>query len=184
MKYLLDGQETERLFIRKIEEQHFESWLEFFKDPSSFVHWICELEAPEIECENWYKKQFYRYTNDLGGMNALIEKNTGTLIGHAGLLVQQVDQIPELEIAYSLLPAFRNKGYATEAAKKCRDFAFLKNLSPSLISIISLPNIPSANVALKNGMKIEKQTTYHGNQVNIFRILNPNTAGNRKLKKL
>ena len=183
MKYLLDGQETERLSFTKIEEHHFDSWLEFFKDPTSFAYWVCELQAPEIECQNWYKKQFHRYTNDLGGMNALIEKKTASLIGHAGLLVQQVDQITELEIGYSLLPEFRNKGYATEAAKKCKEFAFHHNLSPSLISIISVANVPSANVALKNGMKIEKETTYHGNQVNIFRIFNPRTLEKHLLKK-
>jgi len=177
MKYLLDGEETERLSIRNIEEKDFDSWLKFFSDPSSFTHWICELEKPEIECQNWYKKQFDRYANDLGGMNAMVEKKTGTLIGHAGLLVQQVDQITELEVAYSLLPGFRNQGYATEAAKKCKDFAFQNSFSLSLISIISLTNIPSANVARKNGMKVEKQTLYHGNQVNIFRAFNPYKSG-------
>jgi ribosomal-protein-alanine N-acetyltransferase len=73
-----------------------------------------------------------------------------------------------LEVAYSLLPDFRNKGYATEAAKKCRDFTFENNLADSLISIISLTNNPSVNVAIKTGMKVEKQTVYKGNQVNIF----------------
>lgn len=176
MKYLLDGEHTERLLIRKIEEKDFDAWLLFFKDPNSFAHWIVELQSPDIECENWYKNQFNRYYNDLGGMNALIEKKTNKLIGHAGLLIQSVDQNTELEIAYSLLPDYRNKGYATEAAKKCKDFAFLNNFSKSLISIISLTNTASASVALKNGMKMEKQTVYHQNQVNIFRINNPSKS--------
>src|SRR5690606_32134123 len=115
-------------------------------------------------------KQFLRYKNGLGGMNALIEKETGRLIGHCGLLAQSVDNIAELEIGYSLLPDFWNKGYATEAAKKCRDYAFENNFSASLISIISLSNIPSQKVAFKNGMKIDKQTTYNNNEVYIFRI--------------
>lgn len=156
-----------------INEKDALAWLEFFRDPSSFAHWICELQSPEIECRNWYKKQFDRYTNDLGGMNALIEKDSGAMIGHAGLLVQQVDQMTELEIAYSLLPDFRKKGFATEAATKCKEVAFSQHFSPSLISIVSVTNIPSANVALKNGMHIDKQTTYNGNQVNIFRVFSP-----------
>ncbi|MBS1577911.1 MAG: GNAT family N-acetyltransferase, partial [Bacteroidetes bacterium] len=65
-------------------------------------------------------------------MNALIEKESGRLIGHCGLLVQTVDNITELEIAYSLLPEFWNKGYATEAASKCRDYAFENDFSDSL----------------------------------------------------
>ena len=103
-------------------------------------------------------------------MNALIEKSTGKFVRHCGLLVQRVDNIGELEIGYSLLPAFWNKGFASEAAVKCRDVAFERNYAPSLISIISLTNAPSARVAEKNGMTIDKQTVYYNNQVNIFRI--------------
>lgn len=81
-----------------------------------------------------------------------------------------MDKITELEIGYSLLPEFWNKGFAIESASKCRDFAFGNNLSNSLISIISHTNNPSASVALKNGMRIDKETEYNGNRVNIFRI--------------
>ena len=103
-------------------------------------------------------------------MNALIDKHSKDLIGYCGLLVQNVDAIQELEIAYSLLPEMRGKGFATEAAQKCRDFAFENAYSDSLISIISLTNLRSENVALKNGMKRDKQTRYKSNAVNIFRI--------------
>jgi [ribosomal protein S5]-alanine N-acetyltransferase len=170
MKFLLDHEETPRILFRRIELTDFDAWLEFFKHPSSFEHWVSERQQPGLECKQWYAKQFNRYETDQGGMNAVIEKSTGKLIGHAGLLVQHVDGIEELEVAYSLVPAFRNKGFASEAAVKCKEFAFQNNLTPSLISIISLTNTPSANVALKNGMKIEKQTTYNQNPVNIFRI--------------
>ena len=170
MKFLLDQEETPRIFFRRIGSADFDAWLEFFKDPSSFEHWVGERREPEIECKQWYAKQFNRYETNQGGMNALIEKSTTKLIGHAGLLVQHVDGIEELEVAYSLVPTFRNKGFASEAAVKCREFAFQNNLASSLISIISLTNTPSSNVALKNGMKIEKQTLYNQNPVNIFRI--------------
>ena len=170
MKYLLENEETVRLSFRKITSSDFDHWLEFFRDPSSFEHWAGQFDKPEIECEKWFKRQAERYENDEGGMNALIEKNAGKLIGYAGLLVQVVDGSPELEVAYSLLPGFRKKGFASEAATKCRDYAFENNFADSLISIVSLRNAPSANVAVKNGMQIEKQTIYKENQVNIFRI--------------
>ena len=170
MRFLLNEQETERLLFRKIEKNDFNIWLEFYKNTVTSQHWISEKQTPEIECKNWYEKQFYRYKNDKGGMNALIEKKSGKLIGHCGLLLQKVDTIVELEIGYSLLPEYWNKGYATEAAKKCRDYAFQNNLTESLISIISLSNKASETVALKNGMTIEKTTEYNGNKVNIFRI--------------
>ncbi len=170
MKYLLNLEETERLHFRLVDVSDFDHWINFFKDPSSFAHWVEERQNPEIECRQWYEKQFNRYQANLGGMNSLVEKSTGELIGYSGLLVQYVDGKEELEVAYSLLPDYRNKGYATEAAKKCCDHAFQNNFSDSLISIISITNIPSSGVALKNGMTLDKQTIYKENRVNIFRI--------------
>lgn len=172
MKYLLKGGETGRLLFREIRTTDFDEWLVFHKDPSASLHWVEEKDSPEEECKKWYDKQFLRYKNGRGGMNALIEKQSGRFIGHCGLLVQTVDGNTELEIAYSLLPAYWNKGYASEAAIQCKDFAFDKKLAASLISIISITNIPSEKVALKVGMKRDKQTVYNGNRVNIFRIYN------------
>lgn len=172
MKYLLNGQETERLLFRAVSLDDFIEWLAFFKDPETSRHWQSEKEDPETECRKWYQRQLQRYTDDEGGMNALIQKTSGKLVGHCGLLKQVVDGIAETEIAYSLLPEYWNKGYATEAAIKCRDHAFENDLSPSLISIISLTNKPSENVALKLGMRLDKRTVYRNNDVNIFRILN------------
>jgi len=170
MKYLLDLQQTERLLFRRIHYADADQWLEFFTDPLSFRYWEEKRESAEKECEKWYAKQFHRYTAEKGGMNALIEKSSGELLGHAGLLVQSVDQQEELEIAYSLLPKFWNKGYATEAAQHCKTFAFERHLAKSLISIISFTNVPSQRVARKIGMTLFKETTHHNIPVYIFRV--------------
>ena len=170
MKYLLDGQSSDRLLYRRIDISDSREWLNFFQDPQTSIHWIEEKISPELSCKNWYQKQQWRYENHKGGMNALVEKSTKRFIGHAGLLVQQVDGVEELEIGYSLLPEFWNKGYASEAAAECKRFAFQNNLADSLISIISVTNAPSQHVASKNGMTAERKTTYKGNEVFIYRI--------------
>jgi [ribosomal protein S5]-alanine N-acetyltransferase len=168
--YLLHGEETERILFQSVSPKQFDAWLPFFNDPTSFAHWITERKTAEVECKEWFEKQLDRYAEGCGGMNALIEKSSGLLIGYAGLLKQRVDGEDEREVAYSLMPDFRSKGFATEAASKCKQHAFRNNLAQSLISIISLSNSASARVATKNGMHISKRTMYHGNAVNIFRI--------------
>jgi [ribosomal protein S5]-alanine N-acetyltransferase len=169
MKYLLTNQQTERLLFNPIDVSHFNKWLKFFEDPRTHQYWVEEQDTPERECKKWYEKQRQRYAQDRGGMNALIEKSSGKLVGHAGLLVQEVDGISELEIAYSLLPEFWNKGFAIEAARKCKQYGLENNFAGSLISIISESNLPSQKVATKNGMIIDKRTTYRQNPVYIFR---------------
>jgi ribosomal-protein-alanine N-acetyltransferase len=171
MKFILEGQETDRLLFRKISEADFDHWLKFFEDSKTSLHWVEDKQTPFIACKKWYEKQLWRYENDKGGMNALIEKESGKLIGHAGLLVQVVDDIEELEIGYSLLPEFWKKGYAIEAAARCKQFGIQHKFSDSLISIISLSNLPSQKVASKNGMIIDRKTIYHDNEVYIFRLV-------------
>lgn len=94
----------------------------------------------------------------MGGLNTLREKGSGALIGYCGLLVQTVDGLAELEIGYSLLPAYWGRGYVTEAALTCKAFANAHHLAQSVISIISLTNVASQQVALNLGMQVEKVT--------------------------
>ncbi len=172
MNFLLTGIETERIHFREIQVTDSPEWIQFFEDPASFQYWKEERALPELECVRWYEKQQWRYHNNRGGMNALIEKTSGKLIGHAGLVVQTVDRITELEIAYSLMPAFRGRGFASEAAQQCKITAFENQWATSLISIISVTNTPSIQVATRNGMIIDKKTIYNDNEVYIFRITN------------
>ena len=168
MKFLLDGEQSERLYFRLVQQSDYNTWLPFFQDPNNFKHWIEPNESAEQACTKWFERQLHRYEFDRGEMNALVEKQSGELIGYCGLLVQTVDELEELEIGYSLLPQYWNKGFASEAAIKCLDYAFDRQFSPSLISIISVTNVPSARVAVKNGMTLSKTTIYKENRVNIF----------------
>lgn len=172
-KLILNDHETIRLRFRNIEQDDFDTWLKFCEDaPSMEYFWFLDgIDSANERCNLWFERVFNRYKNELGCLNALMDKNSGEFVGKCGLLIQTVDDVQELEIGYSLMPQHRHKGYASEAAKYCRDYAFSNNLCDSIISIIHVDNKQSSNVALKNGMKIDKQTTFNGNtKVNIFRI--------------
>ena len=169
-KYLLENQTSERLVFRRLKPSDFDDWLPFYHNPKSTQFWEGLPSDPIVACRTQFDRVFERYENNLGGMNALISKASGELIGICGLLVQTVDDIQELEIGYSVLPKFWLQGYAFEAAQKCKEFAFENDFSDSLISIIHVDNIPSQKVAQKNGMHLDKTTTYKDNPVHIFRV--------------
>ncbi len=172
MKYLLNKQQTQRLSFRLLTPEDFQSWLPLFTgdNVAKFLGLDTTLNKEQL-CELWFERVFERYKNDMGGMNVLIDRKSNQLIGQCGLLEQTVEEQQLLEIGYSILPQFWNKGYATESAKKCRDFAFENNFAQSLISIVHVDNIASEKVALNNGMSLEKTIdSYKGNPVKIFRI--------------
>ena len=168
--HLLENVTTERLLFRKVAPSDFQAWLPFYHDPSSTLYWNGLPKDPTIACNEQFYRIFERYALNLGGMNAVIHKNTGELLGLCGLLLQTVDGVSEWEIGYSLLPKFRKMGYATEAAKACKTYATKNILAPSLISIIHINNNPSIQVAIKNGMRLDKTTTYKNNPVAIYRV--------------
>lgn len=174
MKYTLKNIESARLKFRLLQPEDFDTWLPLFDHPNARRYLGLEqLKTGQKMCEKWFEIQFDRYLNDKGGMNVLIDKVTNEFIGQCGLLLQEVDGKRELEIGYSILPEYWNKGYATEAAITCKESAFKFNYSDSLISIVHIENIRSEKVARKNGMTIDKTTTYKDMPVNIFRILKP-----------
>lgn len=160
MRYLLSHQESERLLFRPIQETDFETWLPFFKNKVAMQHWPMGNRTPEEYAHQWYEKQWHRYKNNWGGMNALLLKDCHTLIGHAGLLTQKINQSIELEVAYSLLPKYWKKGYATEAALKCKKVAFDQGYCQKLIALIAPGNTPSIAVAKRLKMKKEKRILF------------------------
>lgn len=170
MNYLLSGQESQRLLFRKLTDSDFDIWLEFFKNPMSNRSWKFDNPDPVYQCKLWFEKNFIRYNSNKGGMNVLINKQTGEFIGQCGLLIQMVDGVEELEVAYSIMPAHWNNGYATEAAAMCIRYAFANTTFDSVISIIAENNIDSQNVALKNNMVFEKRSVYSNNPVRIYRL--------------
>jgi len=174
MNYSLEGEETERLTFRLLKESDFDMWLPLFdnEDAARFLAMDSTKSKREL-CELWFEKVFNRYKNDLGGMNVLIEKSTGNLIGQCGLLVQDIDSRIRLEVGYSVLPKYWGKGFATEAAVKCKNYAFSHDYSETIISIIHPENIASEKVALKNGMSLTKQVLFHDMPANIFEVKKP-----------
>lgn len=170
MSYLLTNITSQRLLFRQLQQGDFDTLLEFYKDPSSTEHWVSDVTDSLTNCKLMFQKTFDRYVNNKGGMYILTSKNSNEIVGLCGLLVQTVDDKEELEIGYSIMPAHRNRGFASEAAIKCKEFAFENELANSLISIIAVSNIASQTVAVKNNMQIDKTTLYSNNLVHIYRV--------------
>ena len=92
----------------------------------------------------------------------------GEFAGDCGLTPQVVDGVAELEVGYHVRPALQGRGYATEAAAACRDFARTVLGASRLVAIIHPDNRPSQRVAEKIGLHPEKRATVHGGRDSII----------------
>jgi RimJ/RimL family protein N-acetyltransferase len=108
------------------------------------------------------------------GVLAVEEDATGRVIGHAGLL-HPIDW-PEPEIAYSLSPARWGRGFATEAARAVRDWAFATHPFPRLASFIAPDNVRSIRVAEKLGAAPEGAFRLRGVEVVLWAHRRPETG--------
>ena len=167
----LNGAQTDRLNIRKLEIGDIEVWRTFFENNSYLKYLGLDLSLDsKTQSIDWIERQLWRYDNNSYGHHALIDKNTNKFVGQCGLLTQEVENKKEIEIGYHILPKYWGKGYATEAAKKIRDFAFENEITDTLISIIDIRNAASQKVAEKIGMKRTKQIKYDVLDVYVYRI--------------
>ncbi|MFQ4143772.1 GNAT family N-acetyltransferase [Chlorogloeopsis sp. ULAP02] len=101
---------------------------------------------------------------------ATIHKGDRKLIGRCGLISQLVDGQQEVEIGYLLAKEYWGQGLATEAAIACRNYGFEQLGFHRLISLIDPANIASQKVAMKNGMKYEKDAHMWGKIVRVYTV--------------
>lgn len=79
---------------------------------------------------------------------------TGEFIGFIGIAYQeyQTDFTPATDIGWRLKKSVWGKGFATEGAKKCLDYAFNELKLDKIIAICTTNNSKSKNVMKKIGM--------------------------------
>lgn len=83
------------------------------------------------------------------GMWGVFEKATDRLAGRVGF--HQPEGWPDFELGWTLGRASWGKGYATEAAKACLDYAFEVMKRRRVISLIDPENVASIRVAERIG---------------------------------
>jgi len=84
--------------------------MEFYSNPEVTRYFgFSDNINPENFCRFWFNKVFERYGSDTGGHNVLTNLETVKSVEMCSLLAQEVDGFKELEIGYSLYPAFWGK---------------------------------------------------------------------------
>lgn len=156
MSVALERIETARLRLRRYRKDDLDDAFALMSDPQVMRHYPERLnrDGAARMIDNALRAYEKR------GYSVLVVERLadGAFLGHAGLLHwDDVDGREDIEVAYMLVPAAWGNGYATEAARACRDWAFENLGADRVVSFVAVANEPSIRVAERNGMRRSKR---------------------------
>jgi ribosomal-protein-alanine N-acetyltransferase len=161
--------ETDRLIIRSIQEVDFEPLAALWVDPEVTYYMGGPRNYEEILTD--LREDAQLNPQPAFDLWPVIEKETGQIIGHCGILEKDIEGRNEYEIAYVLAKSAWGQGFATEVASSLKDYAFNQLGLKRITALIDPDNQKSEIVATKIGLRYEKDTVRpNGKNMRLFAL--------------
>ncbi|GGO60163.1 acetyltransferase [Microbacterium nanhaiense] len=154
--------ETRRLWLRELHAGDLPALKRILQDDVTMAAY--EGAFDDAAVDGWLARQLDRYRDDGFGLWAVELRDSGEVIGQAGLTWQNILGDRVLEVGYLFNRAFWHRGYATESASACVAHAFSQLAAPRVWAQVRDTNIASMNVAIRLGMTVRGRfvTSYRG----------------------
>ena len=150
--------ETDRLILRDLQESDLPALIVLNQDSEVMQYFPKPYsQAESLRLYQGIQDEVKAYGYSL---LAVEEKSSQEFIGLVGLHHSDLRIFAgkeAVEIGWRLRKEFWNRGYATEAAQACLDFAFQQAGLSEVYSFTSLLNLPSQKVMQKLGMEFVKE---------------------------
>ena len=111
---------SDRLVLREITVADLPALERIFADPLCMRYYPSVKDAAATR-DFFDRLAFGSYEKNGFGLWAMIDRESGELLGDCGITLQDTSRGLEPELGYHLWPDYWGKGYATEAALACRD---------------------------------------------------------------
>lgn len=151
--------ETERMILREMTQEDYPALAEILQDAEAMFAYGHAFS--DEETQTWLNRMLERYHKDGFGLWAAVLKETGKMIGQCGITLQAYSDREVLEIGYLFQRKHWKHGYAIEAARACKEYAFFTLQANEVFSIIRDNNVASMNVAIRNGMTVRGKYIKH-----------------------
>ena len=146
---------TERLILREFTMGDIDELYVILSDPKSMKYYPAPFTYEK--CRQWIQWNLDNYKKYGFGLWAVTLKEDGKFIGDCGITMQMIDGSLVPEIGFHINKMHTRKGYASEAACVCLDYAFNTLKLPIVYCYQKYTNVPSQKTAEKIGMKHIKQ---------------------------
>lgn len=157
--------ETERLRLRGFREDDLEPFAEFCASEAMTRFIGGTSDRPG----SWRRIAMYLGHWALRGFGhwAIEDKASGRFVGYTGLW--NPEGWPEPEVIWGLVENAHGRGYATEAARRVRDYAYHDLGWRTAVSFIAAENLPSQRVAQRLGATHENDRKLMVTTVRVYR---------------
>ncbi len=159
--------DTPRLIVRDYSENDLDDVAEILADPAVFW-WVKEPFTRE-KARLWLDEEMSFAARDGTGRRAVVLRDSGKVIGGAGLVWRDLESGREVELGYHLHHDYWGQGYATEAAGACLEQARSLGLR-RIVSLIYTENPRSEAVARRLGMSPRREILWAGLPHNMWVI--------------
>jgi len=151
---------TPRLVLRPFVPDDFEE-LAVLHAEESFWWYPLRGAMSKQETAGFLERVTARYESDGFGIEALLDRASGAMIGWAGLAVPHfLPQIlPAVEVGWRLAGPWRGRGLATEAGAAAVEFGFTTGGLDRIVSIYEPENVASGRVMERLGFTLHVTTT-------------------------
>lgn len=141
--------ETDRCFLREMTMEDLDALYQLYEEPeiTRYMEGLYEDREKEEEYTRAYINNMYRFYGY--GMWLVIEKETGKIIGRAGLNNADIHGEPALEMGYMVGKPYQNQGYATEVCEGILQFAAEATEFKMINCLIQKENVKSVHLIEK-----------------------------------
>ena len=154
--------ETARCLIRETTPEDVEEFYRIYSDPS-ITRYMDGL-YPEREQEKRYIREYIEkvYTFYGFGVWTVVEKESGAVIGRAGLSYREGYDDPELGFIIGV--PWQGKGYAREVCRAVLDYAWNALEFDRVQALVEPGNEASLRLCEELGFRLEKKTALQGKE--------------------
>ena len=160
--------ETKRLIIRELTAADFDDYFTIIhqKEIHPYLSHITTNRDVEYARFVSYIQMVYGFYGF--GLWGIFKKDSGTLIGQAGLECQSIDEESEIMLSYFLDRRYRSCGYAAEACRKILEYAREELEFDRITAVIAPDNKASIRLAGKLGFTFVKDTVYQNQTCRLY----------------
>lgn len=164
---------TARLTLRELDHDDAPFLLELLNDPD-FIRHIADRGVRDLPAARRYLDEGLRvmYRNHGMGLWRVGLADDDTPVGLCGLLRR--DWLPDPDLGYAFLPAFRGRGYALEAARATLDWGWRERGAQRVLAIVSPGNAASIALLQRLGFGFEglQQMPGDAGEVRLYALQN------------